>query len=81
MFSVLRISKEKISDKAIKSVEERVTCIRTNSKASIMGLYESMLDGFTHGKRYAFGSWSEEELRDAERLCSKYKSEEWNFSR
>ena len=39
MFSLLKISKEKMSDKLIKSVEERVTCVSRYSNVAIDKLY------------------------------------------
>ncbi len=82
MFSVLKVSKEKISDKMIKSVEERVTSVSEHKKVSINDLYGSLLYGFTKGKEYEFGNWSQEELEKAGYLrIHLYGTRKWNFSR
>ena len=81
MFAVLRVSREKISDKMVKDAEERVTCVKRHSGASIGELAEALLYGFTEGKEYSYGAWSDGELADAGRLREMYMSKEWNFSR
>jgi lipoate-protein ligase A len=81
MFSLLKISKEKISDKAIESVEERVTKVRNYSDATLDGLYNSLIKGFTEGKDWSFGPWTKQEMERAEVLSESYRSREWNFSR
>lgn len=82
MFGVLRISKEKISDKLIKSVEERVTCVRDYSGVSQDGLYEALLGSFTDGKDFYMGNLSKEELGQAFSFSKgTYGTDAWNFSR
>jgi len=82
MFTVLRVSGEKISDKMIKSVEERVTCVKNYADTDQEGLYEKLLEGFTAGKEFEFGSCTEEEMKRAEVLAkSVYSSDSWNFDR
>ena len=81
MFSVLNVSKEKISDKMIKGAEERVTCIKAQKSVGFDQLYAAMLAGFTNGKRFATGTLSASEHLDAERLKADYASHAWNFSR
>ena len=81
MFSVLKISQEKISDKMIKAVEERVTKISNHSNASKQELYESLLKGFCNGKEYLFDDLSSDEINNSEKLKEKYSSREWNFKR
>lgn len=81
MFSLLKISKEKISDKMIKSVEERVTKVLNFKNVSQEELYSALLKGFVDGKEYEFGKMSNEELENAKRLSQIYKSREWNFMR
>ncbi|MDE1852044.1 MAG: lipoate--protein ligase family protein [Candidatus Micrarchaeota archaeon] len=82
MFSLLNVSKEKISDKMIKGVEDRVTCVRRFSDAGIEQLYESLMKGFTGGKEYDIGTLTEQERKRAEELSgSVYASDGWNFSR
>lgn len=82
MFKLLNVSKEKISDKMIKNVEDRVTCISRYKEIGLDGLYKTMLDSFTDGKEWEFGKMSEDETERAEELStSVYGSEAWNFSR
>lgn len=82
MFSHLRVSKEKISDKAIQSVHDRVTKILDYNVISIDGAYKALLQGFVSGKEYGFGTLSTEEIARAHELAEKrYMSREWNFSR
>ncbi|MDE1860080.1 MAG: lipoate--protein ligase family protein, partial [Candidatus Micrarchaeota archaeon] len=82
MFSLLNVSKEKISDKMVKSAEERVTCVRRYSNAGIEELCKNLMNGFTEGKEYDIGKLSEEEQKRAKELSdSVYSSDGWNFSR
>lgn len=82
MFSVLNVSAEKISDKMIKSAEERVTSVSKHSKASIEELYEALEKGFTRDKEFEHGKLTKEELARAEELArTVYATDAWNFSR
>ena len=82
MFSVLKISKEKISDKMIKSVEERVTSVKRNVDVPIEDFYRALLKGFTSGIDYELGTLSEKETERASELArTVYGTSEWNFSR
>ncbi len=82
MFSVLKVSSEKISDKMIKSVEERVTRVKDYTSASQDQLYEGLLKGFTDGKEYRLGSYTEQELSRANELeKAVYSQDSWNFDR
>lgn len=82
MFSLLKISKEKISDKMIKAVQERVTRVLDYRMVSIEQLYDALLKGFTAGKEYAIGSLTAEELKRASELAEeRYAAREWNFMR
>jgi lipoate-protein ligase A len=82
MFSHLKISKEKISDKMIQSVHERVTKILDYNIVSIEEAYKALLQGFVSGKSYDFGTLTTEEIARAHELAEKrYMSMEWNFSR
>lgn len=82
MFSLLKISKEKISDKMIKSVKERVTSVVDQKSATVEDTYEALLKGFTEGKDFYTGELSEGELKRADDLVkSRYGTKEWNFMR
>lgn len=82
MFTLLKVPKEKISDKMIQSVEERVTKILNFGNFSIQDVYDAMLKGFTNGKECEIGSLSEDEMKKAIELAeTRYKTEEWNYRR
>ncbi len=82
MFSVLKVSNEKISDKMIKSVEERVTRVLNYKSVSQDDLYNALLEGFTRGKEFSFDSLTRSEDIDARRLAKEvYRSEAWNAMR
>jgi len=82
MFAVLRVSEEKISDKLIKSAEDRVTCVKNYADISLEGLYERLLEGFTAGKEFEINSCTEGEMKRANALAkSVYSSDSWNFDR
>jgi lipoate-protein ligase A len=82
MFSVLNVSRQKITDKMIKSAEERVTCVLEHSGAGKDEVYEALVDAFTEGKEFEYGAWSESEIARARELAEgKYRSDEWMFLR
>lgn len=82
MFSVLKVDAVKISDKMVKSVEERVTKVLDHAKVTHEGLYEAMLESFTYNKDYTMGRISDKELARTNELAETlYKTDEWNFSR
>ncbi len=82
MFSVLNVSKEKISDKMIKNVEERVTRVLDYVDVTQDGLYEALMRGFVKGKNFSFGKLEGREEKRASELAARvYGSDEWNFSR
>lgn len=81
MFSVLNVSKEKISDKAIKNVEERVTCVSAQKSVSFGDLYGAMLKSLTQGKEYKLETLSKSEIDRSEILTGKYSSGAWNLNR
>ena len=82
MFSLLKVSQEKISDKMIKSVEERVTKLLNFGSFSMEEVYRALLKGFTHGKEFEIGQLTQTELGRAKELAeTKYRSHEWNFTR
>jgi lipoate-protein ligase A len=81
MFSVLRPSAKKLADKPVDSFKASVTCATEEGCESIDQLYEALLAGFTDGKAWEYGRFSEKEMRDVAMLIGKYQSEEWNHSR
>lgn len=86
MFKVLKVTKEKISDKHIKRVEERVTTINRELKRKIgFGeITEALERGFQKALEYELyeGELTEEEKTLAEELyLKKYTKKEWNLNR
>jgi lipoate-protein ligase A len=82
MFSVLRVRGEKISDKMIQCVEERVTCVREQGGVARGELHSALLKSFCNGFDVEFGGFSEKEkARAKELVMTRYRTEEWNFMR
>ncbi len=86
MFSVLRVSDEKIRDKLISAVEERVTSVNRElgGKVSLSDVALALKRGFERalGVRLIEGVLSDEEVTAAGKLrMEKYGSKTWVFSR
>lgn len=81
MFSALRPSIIKLSDKPAGSFSDSVTCAQEHGCHSIEELYNALLQGFTAGKEWSYGSLNSSEQAAADGLVSKYQSSEWNSSR
>lgn len=84
MFSLLKVGKEKISDKEIKAVEDRVTSVeRELGKINEEEIINAMIKGFKKTMKIEFceGKFDKKELKMAEKLRRKYESKEWNFKR
>ena len=86
MFKVLKVPSEKIRDRLIRSVEERVTSINTvlGREVSFKELTDALINGFedSFGIELAPGSITDFEEELAQRLkVEKYASREWNFRR
>ncbi|MCE8426475.1 MAG: lipoate--protein ligase family protein [Candidatus Methanoperedens sp.] len=82
MFNVLNVSRQKITDKMIKSAHERVTCIQMHCGAGKKEVYEALVNAFTDGKDCGAGIWSRDELIRAKELAEeKYKSSGWTYLR
>ena len=79
MLRVLRIGKEKVSDKAVKSAEQRVSRISDHADYPRQEVIEKMIEKFSEGREVEEASLSEEEIEEAEKLArEKFYSEEWN---
>ena len=85
MFSVLRVSDEKIRDKMIKSIYDRVTSLRhmgyEGTKAEVI---EHLRHGFEEEMDIVLreGKLDEDEISLARELMeTKYSTDEWNFRR
>ncbi|MBU3968283.1 MAG: hypothetical protein KKG76_13100 [Euryarchaeota archaeon] len=82
MFGVLNVSKQKITDKMIKSAQERVTSISAHRNVDKMDVYEALMRSFTEDKEYEYGNLTGDELRRAKELVlQKYNTEKWLFLR
>ena len=86
MFKVLKVPSEKIRDKLIKSVEERVTSINDvlGRDVSFRELKDALIKGFEDslGIKLMPGSITDFEEDVAQRLkVEKYASRKWNFRR
>ncbi|MFW9787911.1 MAG: biotin/lipoate A/B protein ligase family protein [Candidatus Thorarchaeota archaeon] len=86
MFTILKVPQEKISDKMIADVKERVTSIRDilERDVKIVELQEALKHGFSSALNIELipGNLTDNELETAVRLATeKYSSNEWNFSR
>ncbi|KUO42342.1 MAG: riboflavin biosynthesis protein RibF [Hadesarchaea archaeon YNP_N21] len=81
MFELLKVSPEKISDKFISSVYERVTSITRElcRKPSFEEVRDAMRFGFeaSFGVKFEDGQLTQEEINLAEELREKYASKEW----
>jgi len=81
MFELLKVSPEKISDKFIASVFQRVTTVERElgRKPSFEEVRQAMIAGFeeTLGVKLVEGEPTEGELKLAEELRPKYSSVEW----
>jgi lipoate-protein ligase A len=85
MASYLKISREKISDKALKNIEDRVGTLRSHlSEASLFDIEKAIIKGFqtTFNVNIIPDKLSNEEKKDKKSLYEqKYSTREWNFWR
>lgn len=86
MFSILRIPDEKIKDKLIKNVKERVTSLKIlcGAEVSFEDARNAMIKGFSSALDIELvkGRLTESELDLAEKLMEeKYSAHEWKFKR
>lgn len=82
MFSVLKVSDEKIKDKMIATVKERVTSVSQQKVVSREELHEALLSGFTKGKDFELSTITDAERSRALELVEKrYLTREWNAMR
>ncbi|MFW9802954.1 MAG: biotin/lipoate A/B protein ligase family protein [Candidatus Thorarchaeota archaeon] len=86
MFSVLKVPQEKISDKMIADVKERVTSVRNllDRQVSFEELREALVVGFTSALRVELihDTLTTSEIESIQRFNSeKYGQDEWNLKR
>ncbi len=78
MLKVLRIGEEKLSDKAIESVEKRVGPIKTIQDVPRETVVNRMIDTFATDKSIHEGELTDGELKEARELAAnKYDTLEW----
>ena len=79
MLKVLRIGKEKVSDKAIDSAEKRVSRITDHVDFSRQRVIEELIDSFSNKYGGEEASLDQDTLDRAQQLAeSKFETEEWN---
>lgn len=85
IFRVLRVSKEKISDKAARAFEERVTTLfrETGRRLELGEVKEALKKGFEEALNVKLtpGQLTDGEREEVEKLKRKYFSREWTFRR
>ncbi len=78
MLQVLRIGREKLSDKGTKSAKKRVSPVRDQSQMERSSVIDALLGTFTSLYGLEGSEVSEEERQEAEQLVeSKFATEEW----
>lgn len=82
MFSLLKVPDEKIRDKMIATVKERVTSVSEQKAMPREELYSALMKGFTEGKEFREGALTDEEKKRAGELVKeRYRTKEWNHWR
>lgn len=82
MFAALRVSEEKVSDKAIDRASDRVCTVRSASDSSREELRSALIDAFLDETEYREDDYRADELDRAETLAAEvYRTDEWNFNR
>lgn len=78
MFTLLTVSKEKISDKHIRSVKKRVTSVSEIKPVSFEDLAAALEKAFKQGRDVEMGDYTPAEMARARRLAvEKYNTEDW----
>jgi len=82
MLSLLIVGADKISDKMIAAVEERVTRVQDHAKVTREQTYEALKQAFIQDKEFEIGKFTSEEMNLADKLMDeKYSADEWNAMR
>lgn len=83
MFSLLKVPDEKMRDKLIAVVEDRVTSIHhLKPELDFKAIEIALFDSFTAGKEVKIQEWTEKEQHMARELAQeKYGSNDWNFKK
>lgn len=79
MLRVLRIGKEKVSDKAVKSAEQRVSRVSDHIDHEREEVIQKMIEKFSENREIVEEDLKQEEVEDAKQLVEeKFSNEEWN---
>lgn len=79
MFTYLRPDVDKVSDKLVAGVRDRVTSVEDQVGGDVEDTYAALRTAFTEGRRTAEASLTEEERERAEELAvERYASDGWN---
>ncbi|MFC1691608.1 biotin/lipoate A/B protein ligase family protein, partial [Nanoarchaeota archaeon] len=86
MFSLLKVPNEKIRDKMISTVKERVTSVKDQLGREIefSEISQALIEGFEKALNIKLekGQLSQSELEMAEKIAQdKYSNKDWNFKR
>jgi lipoate---protein ligase len=78
MFSLLTVSEEKVSDKLVRSIKKRVTCISEFTPVTLDGVAEALQAAFSRGRQTTPGEYTPGEMERAAELAEeKYASRAW----
>jgi lipoate-protein ligase A len=79
MLRVLRIGKEKVSDKAIKSTEQRVSRIGDHTNSSRKEVIQELIEEFSSDRQMERDGLTDDEMERAQELADeKFSTDEWN---
>lgn len=84
MFSVLKVSDEKIKDKMIKNIYERVTSLKNlGIDMEREDIVKAFIDRYkrSFSGEFFFSTFTDEEMELARKIYSKYSSMEWTRNR
>lgn len=82
MFSLLKVGKEKIADKLIKSVKKRVTRVLDFGDFPRERVIEVLEKSFSKDRDISIGNYTQKELLRAKELVeTKYSTDKWNNMR
>ncbi|OPY29894.1 MAG: Lipoate-protein ligase A subunit 1 [Methanocella sp. PtaU1.Bin125] len=81
MFSVLKPSVKKLTDKPVASFNAAVTCAAEEGCGSPDELYWALVRGFTDGREWRPGELNDRERAAVASLAGKYRSDWWNAIR
>lgn len=81
MFSVLNVGEEKIRDKFISNVKERVTCLKSFGTFTKNDCLKQLEESFSVGKNITTHALTGAELQRIQEIGNHYASKEWVNSR